>query len=101
MLTTRIAAKTSGAAVSVAAGYGYWLIKTDEGANRAFRAYSTMIPVVAHYRFAEFRNKYFYEMTEDDWTDLDERYAVRTVQRLAELQGVCMFVIVFATRTQD
>ena len=80
----RIAVKASGAAITGCFGYGYYLLETDEGAKRAFKAYNILIPVVLHYRFAEkFRN-----MSEDDWADLDERYAVSTVSELGKLQGM-------------
>lgn len=52
------------------------------------QAYSTLIPVVCHYRWAEFRHNNFTPLTEAEWEAMDERYAVPTVSKLGELQGM-------------
>ena len=84
----KLGARASAASLVGCFGYGYAVVQTDEGANRAYRAYKTMVPVVIHYRLAELRHKYFSPMNEDDWEELDQRYAVSTVAKLAELQGM-------------
>ena len=81
-------ARASGVALAGGLGYGYYLIQSDEGANRAFKAYKTMVPVVLHYRLAEAWDKYYSPLTDEDWEALDKKYAVPTVSMLGELQGM-------------
>jgi aarF domain-containing kinase len=67
--------------------YGFYLYKTDEGSNRAIKAYSAFVPVVLHYRFMEAREK-IAPQPEQAWKDLDDKYAKATVEKLGELQGM-------------
>jgi aarF domain-containing kinase len=84
----RFSSRASGTALVGCLGYGCYLINTDEGAKRVFEAYKTLVPVVLHYRLAEAQNQYLRPMTEEDWQALDEMYAVSTVSKLGELQGM-------------
>lgn len=84
----KIATKASAGALLGSFGYGYYLTETDEGAQRAFTAYKTMIPVVLHYRLMEAKHKYYSPVSDDDWEKLDDSYAVSTVSKLGELQGM-------------
>ena len=83
------AALGTGASLS-AGGIGYttYLYATDEGFHRMLQAYSTLVPVVMHYRFAEFRHKHVTPLTDAEWQALDECYAVPTVTALGKLQGM-------------
>lgn len=83
----KIGAKISGAGVVAGVGYGAYLYETDEGSERAIRAYSTMVPVVLHYRLAEAKDKLM-GTTDEEWEILDDFYAERTVEKLGELNGV-------------
>jgi len=74
--------------LAVGTAYGAYLWETDEGYERAFRAYSTMVPVVLHYRLTEAVGKYVRPITDEEWQALDEFYAARTVQKLGGLNGV-------------
>ena len=90
--TLKLGAKISGGALGLGSagsvGYGTYLYETDEGTRRAIKAYSSFVPVVLHYRFAEFRHNNFGPLSEEEWEALDEQYAVPTVAKLGELQGV-------------
>ena len=68
--------------------YGAYLYETDPGTNRMVKAYSTMIPVVLRYRWAEFQHKYIQTLNDDDWLELDKEYAQPTVAKLGQLQGM-------------
>ena len=69
-------------------GYGTYLYETDPGFHRMVQAYTTMVPVVLHYRLAEFRHHHLSPLTQADWEALDELYAVPTVRQLGRLQGM-------------
>eukprot|EP00536_Pseudo-nitzschia_multiseries_P001148 jgi/Psemu1/282819/fgenesh1_pg.14_\ len=69
-------------------GTGAYLYQTDEGAKRSIQAYSSFAPVILHYRWAELKDKYLSPMSEEDWEELDEKYAKPTVAKLGELQGM-------------
>jgi aarF domain-containing kinase len=70
-------------------GYGTYLYETDDGIKRAVQAYTTLIPVALHYRFLEFAHKHNLQtMTDEDWDALDDKYAVPTVTKLGQLQGM-------------
>lgn len=79
--------KTSGVGLVGGASYGTYLYQTDDGFRRAMQAYRTVIPVALHYRYLEFIDQ-IVGTTIDDWEALDERYAVPTVSKLGELQGM-------------
>jgi predicted unusual protein kinase regulating ubiquinone biosynthesis (AarF/ABC1/UbiB family) len=89
MLSTalRVGIKASGAVLVGGLGYGFYLHETDEGTKRAVKAYAVFVPVVLHYRWAEARHK-FSPLSDEDWEAMDERYAVPTVIKLGELQGM-------------
>lgn len=85
----RVGAKVAGAGLAGGAGYGLYLYETDEGYERAMKAYATMVPVVLNYRLLEAKEKYLsLETSEEEWKMLDEFYAQRTVKKLGEMQGV-------------
>ena len=69
-------------------GYTTYLYKTNEGFHRMVEAYSTLVPVVMHYRFAEFRHNNFGAVPDSEWQAMDEMYAVPTVRTLGRLQGM-------------
>ena len=76
----------TGTVASGSIGYSVYKYQTDEGIQRAFEFYKALVPVVVHYRWSEFIGL-------DDpkaWEELDEKYAIPTVAKLGELQG--MFV---------
>jgi aarF domain-containing kinase len=68
--------------------YGTYKYNTDEGTRRAVQAYSTFIPVILHYRFLQYQQHLFNNVTDDDWKLLDALYAIPTVATLGELQGM-------------
>lgn len=86
------AAKTTGFAVTGGTlGYGTYQYQTDEGSRRAIQAYSTFVPVILHYRWLEAQATYlgdYVTITDKDYRSLDEKYAVPTVLKLGELQGM-------------
>lgn len=87
--TTWFVAKRTGLVTMAATlGYGAYQYQTDEGSRRAMRAYSAFVPVVLHYRWLEAQAAYLGTITEEDYEKLDEKYAVPTVQKLGELQGM-------------
>jgi hypothetical protein len=86
--TLKLGAKASGALIAGSFGYGYYLHETDVGARRAYTAYKTMIPVVLHYRLMEAKHNHYAPMSDKDWEAIDELYAVQTVSKLGELQGM-------------
>eukprot|EP00555_Chaetoceros_dichaeta_P006077 CAMPEP_0198271100 /NCGR_PEP_ID=MMETSP1447-20131203/47792_1 /TAXON_ID=420782 /ORGANISM="Chaetoceros dichaeta, Strain CCMP1751" /LENGTH=556 /DNA_ID=CAMNT_0043963501 /DNA_START=123 /DNA_END=1793 /DNA_ORIENTATION=- len=82
---------TGGVGMIGGVGYGTYLYKTDEGTSRMMRAYGTFGPVVLHYRLLEARQKYIPEMwpvCDQDWIDLDNRYAQPTIESIGNLQGM-------------
>lgn len=83
----RLGAKVGAAGLTGGAGYALYLYETDEGYERAIKAYGIMVPVVLNYRLLEAKDKLF-GTTDEEWTVLDEFYAKRTVSKLGELQGV-------------
>lgn len=88
-LLIKRAAQTTGATLTLGGGgYTTYLYETDEGFHRMCQAYSTFVPVVMHYRFAEFRNNNFAPLSDAEWEAMDERYAVPTVTSLGKLQGM-------------
>jgi aarF domain-containing kinase len=80
-------AKLTGVMTVGGGGYVAYLYETDEGTNRAIRAYSALVPVVLHYRWVELLDKVS-PQSEETWRDLDSKYAKPTVERLGELQGM-------------
>lgn len=80
-------AKITGAALTTGAGVGLYLYETDEGYERAFKAYGTMVPVVLNYRLLEAKDKLM-GTSDEEWRLLDDFFAERTVARLGELNGV-------------
>jgi aarF domain-containing kinase len=69
--------------------YVLYKYRTDEGSRRAFQAYASFVPVILHYRWLEARKIYLGDnITDDDWKALDEKYAVPTVAKLGDLQGM-------------
>ena len=85
----RVGAKVAGAGLLGGTSYGFYLYETDEGYERAMKAYATMVPVVLNYRLLEAKDKYLkLGTTEEEWKALDEFYAARTVAKLGEMQGV-------------
>ena len=91
LLTTplaRLATRAAGAVVIGGASGGIYLYNTDDGIKRSFQAYSTFIPVIAHYRAFELADKYTLTASDEDWEKLDERYAKSTVRKLGDLQGM-------------
>ena len=68
--------------------YGTYKYNSDEGTRRAIQAYSTFIPVILHYRFLQYQQNLFHNVTEDDWKLLDKKYAIPTVAKLGDLQGM-------------
>ena len=84
----RAALATGTAATATGIAYNVYLYQVDAGYHRMFEAYTTLVPVVLHYRAAEFRQKYGWPVTEDEWKALDERYAVPTVTKLGMLNGM-------------
>jgi aarF domain-containing kinase len=71
------------------AAYVLYKYRTDEGNRRAFQAYASFVPVILHYRWLEARKIYLGDtITDDDWKVLDEKYAVSTVAKLGDLQGI-------------
>ncbi len=86
-----VAKTTTFATTGGVVGYGAYQYQTDEGSRRAIRAYSAFVPVVLHYRWLEAQAMYLGEyisITEKDYRELDEKYAVETVKKLGELQGM-------------
>lgn len=83
----RLGAKVTGAGLAAGTAYGTYLYETDEGSERAIRAYATMVPVVLNYRLMEAKDK-LVGTNDDEWSALDDFYAARTVQTLGELNGV-------------
>ena len=73
------------------ASYAAYKYQTDEGSRRAMTVYASFIPVVLHYRFVQTKHRVWpvsEEVASSEWRDLDQRYAVPTVAKLAELQGM-------------
>lgn len=83
----RVSTKFGGIMAAGVGCYGVYLYETDEGTNRAIKAYSVFVPVVLHYRFIEALDKVA-RQPDEAWQELDERYAKSTVARLGELQGM-------------
>ncbi|KAG7344246.1 ABC1 family-domain containing protein [Nitzschia inconspicua] len=79
--------RASGACLLGGGLYGTFLYQTDDGFRRAIQAYQTVIPVALHYRYLEWIDATI-GTTQDDWEKLDERYAVPTVSKLGQLQGM-------------
>jgi len=90
--TALLAAKTAAfAATGGTIGYGAYQYQTDDGSRRGIQAYAAFVPVVLHYRWLEAQETYlkdYVSITDDDYRKLDEKYAVATVQKLGELQGM-------------
>jgi aarF domain-containing kinase len=79
--------RASGVGLVGGVSYGGYLYSTDDGFRRAVQAYRTVVPVALHYRCMEFLDS-LYGTTEQDWEALDQKYAVPTVSKLGELQGM-------------
>jgi aarF domain-containing kinase len=88
LLIKRAAQATGATLATGGVGYTTYLYETDDGFHRMCQAYSTFVPVVTHYRFAEFRHKHVSPLTNADWEAMDEQYAVPTVTSLGRLQGM-------------
>ncbi len=84
----RIGVKVAGSLLVGGVGAGSYLYSTDDGAKRSIQAYSTFAPVIIHYRFVEFKDKYVSKVKEEEWEALDEKYAKATVEKLGQLQGM-------------
>jgi len=85
----RLGAKVAGVGLVGGTGYATYLYETDEGYERAMKAYATMVPVVLNYRLLEAKDKYLkLGTTDEEWKMLDEFYAERTVAKLGEMQGI-------------
>jgi predicted unusual protein kinase regulating ubiquinone biosynthesis (AarF/ABC1/UbiB family) len=88
----RRAAKGAGACCVVAVlPAAYLLHGADEGTTRALSMYAAFGPVVVHYRLVEARQKWSglsREAASAEWQAMDSRYAVATVKRLGEMQGM-------------
>lgn len=78
----------STAGIGMGVAYTTYLYQTDHGFHRMVEAYSTLVPVVLHYRWAEFRHNHLAPLSDADWKAMDELYAVRTVTKLGQLQGM-------------
>ena len=75
-------------ASAAAATYKYC---TDPGFERAVRLYTSLGPVVVHYRCIEFRQRWLASSpanAEAEWQALDRRYAASSVRTLESLQGM-------------
>lgn len=81
-----VQAAGASAVVSVV-GYPTYLYYTDQGFHRMVQAYSTFVPVVVHYRWMEFLHQY-HPVPPEAWEALDEMYAIPTVSKLGQLQGM-------------
>lgn len=81
-------AQIAGTAATTGIGYHAYLYHTDAGYHRMVEAYSTLVPVVVHYRAAEFRHKHWRPLEATDWAAMDEFYAVPTVTKLGRLNGM-------------
>lgn len=82
-------------AVAATSGLAYttYLYQTDDGFHRMVEAYTALVPVVIQYRMAEFRHRhssyfFFTPLSDADWKAMDERYAVPTVTKLGQLNGM-------------
>mmetsp|Transcript_21264 Transcript_21264/g.59156 ORF Transcript_21264/g.59156 Transcript_21264/m.59156 type:complete len:565 (+) Transcript_21264:296-1990(+) len=84
----RIGTRAAATLFTGGVGTGAYLYQNDEGARRSIEAYSSFAPVILHYRWAELKDKYVSSMSEEDWEELDEKYAKPTVAKLGELQGM-------------
>lgn len=85
----KLSARSAGALIGGTVGYGLYMYQTDEGSRRGIQAYFTFVPVILHYRWLEARETYLGQsVTAEDWQALDDRYAVPTVAKLGELQGM-------------
>ena len=84
----RIGARATATVFAGGVGTGAYLYETDEGAKRSIQAYSCFAPVILHYRWAEVKDKYVSSLSEEDWEELDEKYAKPTVEKLGVLQGM-------------
>lgn len=84
----RIGARAAGTLLAGGIGGTGYLYATDEGMKRSFQAYSTFAPVIIHYRLMEVKDKYISAVSEEDWEELDEKYAKPTVEKLGQLQGM-------------
>ena len=87
----RVGARLAGTGALAGGGYVTFLCQTDEGSRRALTAYAAFLPVVAHYRFVEAKHKVLAPSAAEassEFRALDARYAVPTVAKLAELQGM-------------
>jgi len=82
---------TVSAGIAGVVGYGSYLYNTDEGTSRMMKAYGTFGPVVLHYRLLEARENYMttvWPVSEQEWIDLDNRYARPTIEAIGNLQGM-------------
>jgi len=84
----RIVSRATATLFAGGAGSGAYLYETDDGAKRSIQAYSCFCPVILHYRLVELKDKLVSAVPEEEWAELDERYAKPTVARLGELQGM-------------
>lgn len=84
----RIGTRATATLFAGGVGTGAYLYEFDAGAKRSIQAYSCFAPVILHYRWVEFKDKYVSALSDEDWEGLDEQYAKPTVARLGELQGM-------------
>lgn len=83
--------KFTGAAAGSGGVYLGYKYQTDEGSRRALQVYWQFGWVVCHYRAVEMKHKLLGTSKEDalaEWDCLDQRYAVPTMAKVGELQGM-------------
>jgi aarF domain-containing kinase len=83
----RVGMGASGVGIVGAGSYAFYLYEKDPGTRRMVKAYSTFLPIVLHYRWAEWRHKSS-QLSDSEWEAMDELYAQPTVATLGELQGM-------------
>ena len=72
--------------VAAAGGaYATYLYQTNEGTRRAVIAYSTFLPIIARYRYVEWRDR---DSKSEEYAALDAQYAADAVAAMGELQGM-------------
>jgi len=81
-------AQVAGTAATTGIAYNVYLYNTDAGYHRVVEAYSALVPVVIHYRLAEFQHKHWKPLAVTDWECMDEQHAVPTVTKLSRLNGM-------------
>lgn len=71
------------------------LVGMERGFNRATQLYTIGLPVVAHYRWVEFKHKRLpaslqgsREEKDAEWLALDKKYSPRIVDLMKDLKGL-------------